>query len=162
MEKSSIPENVISSNLIFIEFYDKKHFPDGIWMREPDYCEWVSHGLSCLTIRDMSLGMWRGFVKLTAEHPMYGKNFKQLLDENLIDTIEIHGGLSTIGKLPPKYKEQNKDSWWIGFECTQGEDYLPLLNHDDFGTNQTYKTLHFVRKETTYLARVLSRITNHE
>ncbi len=162
MEKSLLPEPATSSNLIFIEFYDKKNFPPGIWMREPDYCEWQSHGLNCLAIRDMSLGMWRGFVKLTQGHPAYGKNFKQLLDANLIDTIEIHGGLSTIGKLPTKYKDQNKDSWWIGFECTQGEDYLPLLNHEDFGTEQTYKTLQFVRNETIYLARSLSRIRPNE
>ena len=154
-------ENILTpntDNVIFIEFYNKKHFPPGIWLNEPDFCKWESHGFLCLAIRDMSLGMWRGFVKLTKDHPAYGKDFKKLLDEDFISHIDIHGGLATIGKLPAKYKEYNDNSWWIGFECTQGEDYLPLLRSDpdfEYADNSTYKTLHYVRTETINLARQL-------
>lgn len=164
MENVLVQDNPLTSpgNIVFIEFYNKKHFPPGIWMSEPDFCLWESYGLLCLAIRDMSLGMWRGFVQLTEGHLVYGKDFKYLLDEDLITHIDVHGGLSTIGKLPNKYKEYNQDSWWIGFECTQGEDYLPLITYDETHNEQTYKTLHFVRRETNYLAKELSKIKLNE
>ncbi len=164
MENVLVQDHDLTSqgNIVFIEFYSKKHFPPGVWMSEPDLCRWESNGFVCLALRDMSLGMWRAYVKLTSEHPAYGKDFHHLLNENLITHINIHGGLSTIGKLPKKFIEYNKDAWWIGFECTQGEDYLPLLAHDESYGEQTYKTLQFVRRETNYLARQLSKIKRHE
>lgn len=159
MENVLVQNNPLSppGNIVFIEFYDKKHFPPGVWMSEPDFCRWESNGFLCLAIRDMSLGMWRGSVKLTSEHSAYGKEFKTLLDEDLISHISVHGGLATIGQLPKKYSEYNQDAWWIGFECTQGEDYLPLLTHDQ-QHGQVYKTLGFVMKETNYLAKQLAKI----
>lgn len=156
----------LPGNVVFIEFYDKSLFPKGIWRSEPDLCKWEAHSLVCLAIRDMTLGMWRGFVKLTNDHPAFNKSFKELLNSNMIDHVKVHGGLATIGKLPKKYKEYNLDAWWIGFECTQGEDYLPLLKTDpEFNAlqnGQTYKTLQFVRTETVYLAKQLSRIKSNE
>lgn len=152
-----------SQNVVFIEFYNKKYFPIGPWLSEPDLCRWTYYGFTCLAIRDMSLGMWRGFVGLTSEHPAYNKEFKELLNHNWLLNLSVHGGIALIGKLPDKYKEYNEDLWWFGFESTQGEDFLPLLKYDEetlaeIQSQQTYKTLNYIRKETNWLAKQLWNI----
>jgi hypothetical protein len=154
-------EKNTSGNIVFIEFYNKKNFPPGIWMSEPDFCKWKSYGFTCLAIRDMSLGMWRGFVGITNKHPFFNKKFEDLLHQDWIDTLNIHGGLAAIGKLPIHYNEYNNDNWWFSFECTQGEDFIPLLNNDEGPSNfLSYKNLHFVRRETNYLAQQLAEAQN--
>lgn len=158
---SSQNEKEITTNVVFIEFYNKKHFPPGVWMNEPDFCRWESYGFCCLAIRDMNLGMWRGFVGVTKIHPFFNKNFEEILHEEWLTNLDIHGGLSDIGKLPIKFNEYNDGIWWFSFECTQGEDFLPLIESEKdviVQYEQSYKDLHFVRRETNYLAKKLFEI----
>lgn len=152
------------NNVVYIEFLNKKNFPPGDWMREPDHCEWDSYGLHCLALRDMKLGIWRGFVSIPKEHKEFGKNLTELISEEWGMNLEVHGGVCVAGKLPLRYKELNKDSWWIGFECTQGEDLFPLTKYDlndpifqGIRNHQTYKDLFFIRRETNSLAKQLLR-----
>lgn len=155
---------VMPNNIVYIEFLDKKNFPPGDWMAEPDYCEWDAYGFNCLVLRDMKLGMWRGFISLPIGHKFYGYTLTKILNQDWGLELEVHGGLSIAGKLPIKYKELNKDKWWLGFECSKGEDLLPLVKFDKddpiyqgIRDHQSYKGFHFVRKETNHLAKQLLR-----
>ena len=98
------------NNVIFIEFYSKQNFPPGKWLSEPDLCHWENK-LPCLVIRDMSMGIWKGFVGVDESHPFYGKTIEELL--KIPDAMEIffsvYGGLNGAGRLPAKYKEFAKN-----------------------------------------------------
>lgn len=154
------------NNVIFIEFYNKQNFPPGKWISEPDLCFWENQ-LPCLAIRDMGMGIWKGFVAVDKSHPLYGKSVEDMLTQSVMRDIfiAVYGGLSGAGRLPIKYKEFAKDSWWIGIETSHGGDLMPLLNLDNSDPNmaklistQTYKDLHFIRKETNKLAKLISKL----
>lgn len=151
------------SNLIIIEFYNKKDFPPGIWLNEPDLCFW-HHGLPCLAVRDMSMGIWKGFVGLDASHSLYEKPMDYILGiPQALDLFRAaYGGISGIGKLSSKLSNYAKNCWWIGIETSQGEDLMPLIKLDpDMAkalSNQTYKNLHFIRRETNKLAKQLLKL----
>lgn len=153
------------SNVVYIEFLSKKNFPPGDWMKEPDYVQWEQKGLLCLALRDMKLGMWRGFVALPNTHKYHGKTLENILEEELFEHLDVHGGISVAGKLPAKYKELNRGNWWMGFECALGGDLLPLAKLDpndplqaSVMEQQIYKDIHFVRREVNHLARQLAKV----
>lgn len=155
------------SNIITIEFFSKKDFPVGKWLKEPDLCFWHYHGFPCLTVRDMSMGIWKGFVGIDNSHSLYEKTMDYIMD--IPQALELfrcaYGGLSGAGKLSPKYQNYAKNCWWIGIETSQGSDLMPLLKLDQSDSdmtklisNQTYKDLHFIRRETNKLAKQLLKI----
>lgn len=155
----------IVNNVINIEFYNKDNFPPGRWMSEPDLCYWENE-LPCLAIRDMKLGIWKGFVAVNDSHPFHGKTVEELFKLPGILKVfhAVYGGLCGVGHLlVPKYKEFAKNHWWIGIETSHGEDLMPLLKLDTsdpnmakMTSNQTYKDLRFIRREVNKLARVIS------
>lgn len=155
------------SNIITIEFFSKKDFPPGVWLNEPDLCFW-HHGLPCLAIRDMSMGIWKGFAGVEAGHSLYEKTMDYIVGiPQALDLFRsVHGGLSGAGRLSTKYQNYSKGCWWIGLETTQGSDLMPLLKLERSDTdmtklisNQTYKDLHFIRRETNKLAKQLIKLT---
>lgn len=154
------------NNVIFIEFYNKQSFPPGQWMREPDLCFWEDV-LPCLAIRDMTMGVWKGFVAIEDGHPFYGKSIDQIIQipEAIDICLSVYGGISGAGKLPAKYKEFTKNYWWVGIETSHGGDLMPLLKLDTSDPNmarmistQTYKDLRFIRREIHKLAKCVSKL----
>jgi hypothetical protein len=155
------------SNVITIEFFNKKDFPPGKWLSEPDLCFWYYHDTPCLALRDMSMGIWKGFVGITEGHLLFEVPMDQVIA--LPQALELfrvaHGGLSGVGRLPAKYQNLAKNCWWVGIETTQGDDLMPMLKLDQGDpdmakllSNQTYKDLHFIRRETNKLARHLLKV----
>lgn len=154
------------SNIITIEFFDKKDFPPGKWMSEPDLCFWYRE-LPCLAVRDMSMGIWKGFVGLEEGHPLYEKTMDYIITiPQALDLFRsVHGGLTGAGRLSTKYQSFAKNCWWIGLECSQGDDLMPLVQLDRASSemakviaNQTYKDLHFIRRETNKLVKQLIKL----
>lgn len=152
-------------NLIKLEFFNKKNFPKGKWLNEPDLCQWKRHNLSCLVIRDMSLGVWKGFVGLPKTNKFYGNKLENLLLSDEFLNIYIYGGICSAGSLLYKYSIYDNGLWWIGIETTHGGDFMPLLKLDlldpdmlKISGKQTYKDFSFIRKETNKLAKYLSRM----
>lgn len=154
------------NNVIFIEFYNKQNFPPGKWLSEPDLCFW-DNVLPCLAIRDMAMGIWKGFVAVDEQHPFYNKPVSELIKtlEGLEVCTSVYGGVSGAGRLPPKYKEFAKNYWWIGLETSHGGDLMPLLKWDNSDPNmakmistQTYKDLIFIRREVNKLAKYVSKM----
>lgn len=153
------------NNIIRIEFFDKRNFPKGVWVQEPDLCFWYCHGLPCLVIRDMSMGIWKGFVGLGPNHVLYEKDLEHIL--GIPQALELYriayGGIARVGKLASKYQGYAKNCWWIGIETTQGNDLMPFLKLevegvDNLISDQTYKDLHFIRRETNKLSKYLSTL----
>lgn len=152
------------NNVIFLKFYNKGKFPPGKWTSEPDYCRWIRNDLVCVALRDMSLGIWKGFVGLDSSHPCFGKSVDDILKAPLmLDAfLSIYGGICTAGHLPSRYEEDAKKLWWVGCETSHGGDLYPLLkttpDMDIMLSGQTYKDLNFIRRETNKLAMYVSRI----
>lgn len=156
------------SNIISLEFFDKKKFPPGKWLSEPDLCHWDYGDVSCLALRDMSLGTWKGYVGVNNQHYFYGQTLEELLKQEEVLKIffSVHGGICNAGRLPLKYKKYGSKLWWVGIETSYGGDYMPLLkldieNHDmvKMVSNQTYKDFSFIRREINILAKCLTKIT---
>ena len=152
------------NNVIFLKFYSKSRFPPGKWNSEPDYCRWIRNGLVCVALRDMSLGIWKGFVGLDKSHPCFGQSVEDVLKApSMLDAfLSIYGGICTAGYLPSRYEEDAKKLWWLGCETSHGGDLYPLLkttpDMDIMLSGQTYKDLNFIRRETNKLAMYVSRI----
>lgn len=150
------------NNVIFLEFFDKKKFPPGEWHKEPDLSRWIYNNMDCLAIRDMSLGIWRGFVGIDEQHLFYHKSVEDIVSiESGMDLFfEVDGRLSSAGRLPIRYREYTSNLWWVGIDTTQGNDYMPLLKLNDSITteHQTYKNFSFIRNKTNKLSRLLSKI----
>lgn len=113
------------------------------------------------------MGIWKGFVGLDDTHPYYNKTIEELLKIPTATEIflSVYGGLSGSGRLPAKYKEFGKNYWWISIETSHGGDLMPLITLDDddpdvarLTSNQTYKDLKFIRKETNKLANYLAKV----
>lgn len=154
-------------NVVFIEFFNKNIFPPGKWKSEPDFCYWTNNNLPCIAIRDMSLGVWRGFVGVKNTHKFYSKSYKMMMRSKLAKNIskKIYGGICGAGKLPSNYKEYNKDYWWISIGAILEEDILPLTSNQEQKNDpsdvflfKTYKDLVFFRKEINKLSEYLSGI----
>lgn len=150
------------NNVIFLEFFNKKNFPPGEWRKEPDLSRWIHNDMDCLAIRDMSLGIWKGFVGVDQQHPFYKKSIENIIatEKGMDLFLEADGRLFNAGRLPIRYKEYTSNLWWIGLDTSQGGDYMPLLKLEDTVTvsHQTYKNFSFIRKETNKLAKLLSKI----
>jgi hypothetical protein len=161
------------NNVVYLEFNNKKSFPKGVWLNEPDFCKWESYKLPCLAIRDMSLGVWKGFVGIDSSHIFHNKIAKECMEVNgALDIYkDVHGGICSAGLLPPKYRDLDKyisedysNLWWIGMETSNGLDYMPLLKielipgMENLLRNQTYKDFSFIRKEVNKLAKHLVKI----
>lgn len=150
------------SNVIFLEFFNKKNFPPGEWLKEPDLSRWIHYGISCLAIRDMSLGIWRGFVGVDKQHSFYKKSLENILatEKGMDLFFEVGGRFCNAGRLPIKYKEYASNLWWVGIDTSRGDDYMPLLKLDSatIASQQTYKNFSFIRRETNNLARLISKI----
>jgi hypothetical protein len=156
------------NNVISLEFLDKKKFPPGKWLNEPDLCHWNYDNVSCLTVRDMSLGTWKGYVGVNKQHSFYGKTLESLskIDEAVTIYLAVYGGICSAGKIPLKYKKYGSTLWWLGIETSFGNDYMPLLKLDAVNTDmvkvvssQTYKDFSFIRRETKALAKCLIEVT---
>lgn len=151
------------SNVIFIGFNDKTQWPQGTWLKEPDHCAWENYSYNCILIRDMKLGIWRGFVGVTKEHPFYGKTLADLLNEKIyLYLTQVHGGVSFAGRLIPKPKSVDRKCWFFGFECLQEEDLVPLVPKTGIsniiGVPQVYRNFNYARRETNKLARELLKL----
>ena len=149
-------------NVIFLEFFNKKSFPPGEWNKEPDLSRWTHNNMDCLAIRDMSLGIWRGFVGINKQHIFYKKSLEDILATEMgMDLFfDVDGRLSSAARLPVRYKEYSSNLWWIGIDTAQGSDYMPLLKLEDINivSQQTYKNFSFIRQNTNKLARLLFKI----
>lgn len=154
------------NNIITIEFFNKKDFPPGKWLNEPDLCFWHC-GLPCLAVRDMNMGIWKGFVGLEEDHPLYEKTIDYIIGiPQALDLFRAASDrLSGAGKLSAKYQNYAKNCWWIGIETSSGTDLMPLLKLDQSDpvmakmiSNQTYKDFHFIRRETNKLAKQLLKL----
>lgn len=144
---------------------------DGPWTAEPDKVQFPdpTTGLPCLIVRNL-IGALCGYVGVSSEHPTYGKNYGDV-------DVDVHGGLTFSSKcLPTEDKAhgichvdpENDDVWWLGFDCGHAWDFVPGMAkyHKEFnlqfGSNDVYRDIEYVRGECARLAQQLAAMTEEK
>ncbi len=147
-------------NVIFIEFFNKENFPPGKWKNEPDICSWIRGDYHCLALRDMSIGTWKGFVGLSKNHKFYLKSLKNILRTKIGKSL--NKSLFFAGKLPPRFKEYDKNLWWIGVESFDKDDVMPFVKTEENSEIvyiKKYKDLPFILKKVNVFVDNFSELT---
>jgi hypothetical protein len=140
---------------------------DGPWKKEPHRVEWKAHGFSCLMVRHEHCLHWCGYVGLPPGHPDYGKHYDDV-------EVDVHGGLTYSERCDGLVCHRSDDEapalWWLGFDCAHWQDLSPGVNYHlaqipgikplSIGSQQTYKTLAWVKKETGRLAKQLKAMNS--
>lgn len=106
---------------------DKSSWPRGPWDGEPDYAEFVAHGLDCEIMRSPRYGHLCGYVHCRHDVPEAG------LPEDITG-----GGVGV-----------------YGFDCHHLTDYAPNDTGTQEARPWQYRTLPEVRERTAILAKAI-------
>ena len=71
----------------------------------------------------MPRGFHCGYVGVDTDHPVFGKDY----DDELLDNIEVHGGLTYAGDVPQTSKSR---FWAFGYDCAHVGDAISPANED--------------------------------
>jgi len=114
---------------------------------EGDFYEWTSKsGCQCFIARNSTLLTWCGYVSLTPDNILYGRDYDDI-------DVEVHGGLT--------FGEKDSDNNWVfGFDCAHSGDLVPYFNISTYGFYETsgviYRDREYVISQTNYLDDQLS------
>ena len=59
-----------------------------------------------------------GYIRLPVGHPWHGAEY----DADVLDGVEVHGGLTFAEADKPCHKPGTDDAWWLGFDCAHSFD----------------------------------------
>lgn len=100
----------------------KVGLPEGAWLHEPHRVNWRKHGLDCMILRNPATFGWCGYVGVPPTHPAYRKKYDDV-------DVGVHGGLTYAdecsGHICHIADEAADKTWWLGFDCAHGGDFLP-------------------------------------
>lgn len=100
--------------------FPKEHFHDSR--------EWTHAGLSCAIVQANAYKFWCGYVRIPADHPLYGKDYEEI-------SVDVHGGL-TFCRIEPCVEHADGQGFWYGFDTAHlgDEMYDPATppDHQDF------------------------------
>src|SRR6266404_3071197 len=148
---------------------DRARWPAGSWDDEPDKAQWQDEatGMACVAKRVPGLGHWCGYVGVTPDHPLHGKEYDDA-------DVAVHGGLTfaagcqegqpaqTVCHVPDDGEPEHL--WWFGFDCAHCDDYSPSDAQRErerpesywrINSRAHYRTFDYVRTQCTNLARQL-------
>jgi hypothetical protein len=130
---------------------------DRPWETEPNHAEWIDEDTDykCRITRHDHFGHLCGYVGIPKSHPLYGKHYSD--DE--VENLDAHGGLTHSGE-----DQDDKDTWWFGFDCSHGGDLSPNMLVHLIGNGHTYtpdkgsdvyRTWEYVEREVRELSAQL-------
>jgi hypothetical protein len=151
---------------------DRSKWGPGDWDGEPDKAQWTDEatGLVCLAKRHYTSGNWCGYVGVAPGHPWHGKGYNDC-------DVDVHGGLTfadTCQEGPPEQTichipapGEPDGLWWLGFDCHHAWDLAPGTqafwrergqDHIFTGSDETYRTLGYVKRECAKLAQQIAAV----
>jgi len=121
---------------------DKTNWPVGPWLFEPDRRNWTTKsGLPGSIVRN-HFGALCGYVGIKTDHKYFKINYYD------VENTMVHGGLTFSG-----YRE-DKDIWWLGFDCTHWGDFCPGMALFS-SKEEEYRTIEYVMDQVENLAEQL-------
>jgi hypothetical protein len=83
--------------------------------------EGFHEGFEWTTVHN-GIGYRCGYVRIPLGHPWHGKSY----EDEVIDSINVHGGI-TFAEAHVPYGEPGEDNgWWLGFDCAHLGDAQDL------------------------------------
>ena len=146
---------------------DKSGWGEGQWQAEPDKRQWrdESTGLPCLIVRSPGTGALCGYVGVSTDHPLHGKDY------GAVDNVSVHGGLTfahgcghgddeSQGVCHVPGANEPDDVWWFGFDCAHASDETPAMQtHFMRGYVGTkYRNFSYVKEEVENLAQQIKAL----
>ncbi len=142
-------------------------FGPGEWVEESDQATFEHAGFKCLVMRGVAAdyygqsfgGYFCGYVQIPPNHPWYGKAYEDI-------ECECHGGLTFASE------RFDEDRFWVGFDCSHGEDITPSIEfilsprrkkeQNEFyerypNWKRTYKNIQYAIVETQSIAEQAAR-----
>ncbi|GIV86118.1 MAG: hypothetical protein KatS3mg054_0147 [Chloroflexus sp.] len=113
-------------------------------------------GLACYIRRHVYHGYWQGFVRVSFNHPWFGKRPNELPDTSSI----VHGGITYADNciIPFNFNESigkvDRSVWWFGWNAGHKGDLA--LSYVRLGG--VYRTKEFALEQTKKLAEFLHSI----
>ena len=101
---------------------------------------WEAGKYTCHIRQVPGLGILCGYIGLPKDHPDFGKHYNELMAG-----YEVHGGLTFSYHSMPSIND-NRDKWWIGFDCAHFSDFIPKIP-ETCEPVSTWKDVGFVKKE---------------
>src|SRR5262245_10708664 len=101
--------------------------PCELWDQEPNMLLWEvpTTQLAWLALRNTPGGderaYWCGYVGIPEGRPA----FKATWDYGLIDSLDVHGGVTYAGP-NPLLDRRLSETWWLGFDCAHGRECRDL------------------------------------
>lgn len=101
--------------------------PCELWDQEPNMLLWEdpTTRLACLALRNTpEVGervYWRGYVAVPEGHAA----FKAPWDDDLIEGLDVHCGVTYAGPDPLSGRSLS-ETWWLGFDCAYGRECRDL------------------------------------
>lgn len=136
------------------EYYiPKSEWGQGEWQNEPDLYEFIYNGYNCFCIRIMFHGAWCGYLEIPKDN----------LDQIDYENIECHGGI-TWSESYLTNKEANEHFFYVGFDCSHGNDIQPAMNKYLIDTmpldlfNRLYGEDSFFKREYRNLEYVIGEL----
>lgn len=151
---------------------DALGLPKGVWISEDDFVLWqcAETGYECFIVRNDITFTLCGYVGLPDTHPLHGLAYHDPLfsEQTSEHGISVHGGLTFSDKCTPQPHWFNNmrpaSTWAFGFDTAHAFDYAPALvahtkrlglSLSPILEQGTYRTLDYVKGETTQLAKQL-------
>lgn len=123
---------------------DRYAWGEGPWDEEPDLVRFHDiTGLQCVIRRSAVLGGLCGYVRIPPGHPCQ--------EEETYISLNVHGGITFSKNLNPATFKQDTH-FWIGFDCSHSDDFVPGMSKYYAGTislrsRMTYRTIEYVKRE---------------
>lgn len=142
------------------QWMDKSEWPVGEWSSEPDKAQWISDGLDCLIVRNMS-GALCGYVGVPETDTRFGMDYYSV-------DVDVHGGLTFADRCSPHpdgdhkgicHVEEgaaHKTVWWFGFDCAHCYDLLPACSGKYTAEHDVYRRFGYVKQQVEKLASQLA------
>jgi hypothetical protein len=157
--------------VFFNKELDKESWGAGPWSEEPDKIQWVDEttNLDCLIVRG-PLGALCGYVGVPSNHDLY-----QVYYGDIPEYLDVHGGVNFSNSCQPHGTDPSQGIchipepgrsdhvWWLGFDCSHCQDYLPSTfrdpNLDKLRHEYTYRDVDYVKQQCTNLAIQLAEFS---
>lgn len=129
------------------------------WNSEPNELIFNHLGFKCVCKRQRVMKTWLGYIIIPKDHPWFS------IDQAIFNEIKLikDRKISYTGHCPFSPEPRN-DEWWIGFDCTQEFDLIPMhwesegQTHPKLFRKHTYKDLEFVKSRLRMIAESAQRM----
>jgi|SRR3989304_7005246 len=133
------------------------------WEDEPSDYIFNHLGFKCVCKRQRTMKTWLGYIVVPQNHPWFSVDQAIFNELGILKNRKI-----TYTGHNPFTPDPKQGEWWIGFDCTQEFDLIPMHwevegpSHPRLFKHHVYKDLDFVKDQLKFLAEAALRMNQAE